>query len=128
MYVAGAAHLDRPAADEAKAAAEAAIRDSGVAHTIFRPTYFMETLPRHLKGGRAVVLGRQPHPLHMIAADDFARMVARAYAVPEAENQTFDVWGPEPITIPDALALYCRIVEPSARVITVPISLMKVID
>jgi uncharacterized protein YbjT (DUF2867 family) len=128
MYVAGAAHLDRPAADEPKAAAEAAIRDSGVAHTIFRPTYFMETLPRHLRGGRAVVIGRQPHPLHMIAADDYARMVARAYALDEAADRTFYVQGREAFTIKEALDLYCRIVGPAMRVVTVPIPVMRIVD
>jgi hypothetical protein len=31
----------------------------------------MDTLPRHLRGHRALVLGRQPHALHMVAAADF---------------------------------------------------------
>ncbi len=93
--------------DRAKYRAEQAICRSGVPYTIFKPTYFMETLPRHIQGSLAVVLGRQPHPLHMVAASDFARMVSRAFRTPEAANRSFFVHGPEGITIPDALRLYC---------------------
>jgi uncharacterized protein YbjT (DUF2867 family) len=46
----------------AKFHAEQAIAASAVPSTIFRPTYFMETLPRQVRGTQAVVLGRQPHP------------------------------------------------------------------
>ncbi|HEX2046470.1 MAG TPA: NAD(P)H-binding protein [Acidimicrobiales bacterium] len=62
----------------AKLGAEAAIRASGVPHVFLRPTYFVDNLPRHVQGNRAVVLGR-PRPLHMVAAGDFARMVSRAF-------------------------------------------------
>ena len=95
------------AGDRAKYHAEQAIRSSGVPYTIFKPFYFMETLPRHVQGTLAIVLGRQPHPLHMVAASDFARMVSRAFRTPEAANRSFFVHGPEGITIPDALRLYC---------------------
>jgi hypothetical protein len=37
----------------AKWSAEHAIAASGVPYTIFRPTYFMETLPRHIRGRTA---------------------------------------------------------------------------
>jgi uncharacterized protein YbjT (DUF2867 family) len=50
----------------AKFHAEQAIAASAVPSTIFRPTYFMDTLPRQVRGTRAVVLGRQPHPFHLM--------------------------------------------------------------
>jgi len=46
-------------ADQAKARVEQAIRDSGIPFTIFRPTYFMDNLPKHLQGKRAIALGEQ---------------------------------------------------------------------
>jgi NADH dehydrogenase len=114
--------------DRAKLQAEEAIRRSGVPFTIFRPTYFMDTLPRHVQGRFAVVIGRQPHPLHMVAADDFAGMVVRALRTPEATNRAFFVQGPEAITLAGALRLYCRVVEPGKLVVTVPLSLMALVD
>jgi uncharacterized protein YbjT (DUF2867 family) len=125
MLVAEAAEIP---ADRAKFRAELAIHQSGVPYTIFKPTYFMETLPRHVQGRLAIVLGRQPHPLHMIAASDFARMVSRSFRTPEAANRHFFVQGPEAITIPDALRLYCWLVEPGKRVVSMPLRFMSVVD
>jgi uncharacterized protein YbjT (DUF2867 family) len=77
-----------------------------VPSTIFRPTYFMETLPRQVRGSQAVVLGRQPHPFHLVAVADFARMVSRALAAPASAGQRLDVHGPEALTIAEALRIY----------------------
>ena len=88
----------------------------------------METLLRRVQGKLAIVLGRQPHPLHMVAAQDFARMVSRSFKTPEAANRSFFVHGPEAVTIPDALRLYCSVVEPVKRVVTMPLWLMSVVD
>jgi NADH dehydrogenase len=112
----------------AKFRAEQAIRESGVPHTIFRPTYFMETLPRHVRGNVAVVMGEQPHPFRMVAADDFARMVSRSFRTPEAANRSLFVHGPEAVTIPDALRFYCSVVEPGKRVVSVPLRFMSILD
>jgi NADH dehydrogenase len=114
--------------DRAKFRAEEAIHRSGVPYTVFKPTYFMETLPRHMQGNFAIVLGRQPHPLHMVSAHDFAQMVSRSFRTPEAANRHFFVHGPEAITIPDALRLYCSLAEPGKRVVSVPLWFMSVVD
>jgi uncharacterized protein YbjT (DUF2867 family) len=120
---------DAPAADlRAKFHAEEAIVASGVPYTIFRPTYFMDTLPRHLRGQRALVLGRQPHALHMVAAADFARLVSRSLAVPETAGRCLDVHGPEAITIPDALRTYCDQLAPDTRVVSMLLWFMKIVD
>jgi uncharacterized protein YbjT (DUF2867 family) len=108
--------------------AEQAIAASAVPSTIFRPTYFMETLPRQVRGSRAVVLGRQPHPFHMVAATDFARMVSRALAVPESAGKRLDVHGPEAVTIADARRTYCERLAPGTRVVTRPLWFMTVLD
>ena len=68
------------AGTKAKFEAEAAIRASGVPYTIFQATFFMELLPRFVRGTRASILGTQPHPWHWVAADDYARMVSKTYA------------------------------------------------
>jgi uncharacterized protein YbjT (DUF2867 family) len=111
----------------AKSRAEQAIAASAVPATIFRPTYFMETLPRQVRGTRAVVLGRQPHRFHLLAAADFARMVSRALATPEAAGQRLDIYGPEAITVADALRTYCEQLAPGTRVVTRPLWFMTVL-
>ena len=73
----------------AKLAAEQAIQDSGVPYTFFRPTYFTNTLPRHVQGRIIVMLGRQRQVLHPVCAEDFAAQVARAFATPAAARPRF---------------------------------------
>ena len=107
----------------AKMAAEDAVRACGVPYVIFRPTYFMENLPRHVQGRLALTIGR-PRPLHMVAADDFAVMVSRAFNATGIANQELVIYGPEPLTIQEALRLYRDIVRPELRCLTVPIPLM----
>jgi uncharacterized protein YbjT (DUF2867 family) len=112
----------------AKFRAEQAIAAIAVPFTIFRPTYFMETLPRQVRGSRAVVLGRQPHPFHMLAASDFARMVSRALATPESAGTRLDIHGPQALTIADALRIYCARFAPGTQVVTRPLWFMTVLD
>lgn len=113
---------------QAKLLAEEAIRTSGVPYTFFRPTYFIDNLPRHLQGRLAVVLGRRQPALHMVAASDFAGMVSRAFRLPGAANREFFIWGPEAVTIPDALRLYCSLLQPGTRVVSVPLGIMSLAD
>ena len=127
MYASADLELTSPT-ELAKVAAERAIVASGIAYTVFKPTYFMETLPRHVQGRRAIVLGRQPHKLHMIAGDDFARMVSRAFTVPAARNRELFVQGPEAITIAEALKVYCARVRPDVTVSVMPLPLMSVVN
>jgi uncharacterized protein YbjT (DUF2867 family) len=106
--------------------AEAAIRAAGVPYTIFKATYFMESLPRFVQGKRALLIGKQPFPWHWLAAEDYARMVATAYATPSAANQALFVYGPQALLIRDALQIYCRIAHPDASLTSMPIWLTKI--
>lgn len=115
-------------ADLAKGRVEQAIQESGIQFTIFRPTYFMDNLPKHIQGKRAMVLGKQPHPLHLVAASDFGRMVSRAFQEPLAQNRIFSIQGPEALTLVEALRLYCSLLEPDKRVMTIPFWVMSLLD
>jgi uncharacterized protein YbjT (DUF2867 family) len=112
----------------AKLAAEQAIQESGVPYTFFRPTYFTNTLPRHVQGPVLVALGRQRRPLHPVCAEDFAVQVARAFATPAAANRDFSIHGPEQLTLHQALHTYQRIVAPDKRLVTIPLPAMTTID
>jgi uncharacterized protein YbjT (DUF2867 family) len=112
----------------AKLAAEQAIQDSGVPWTFFRPTYFTNTLPRHVQGKLVVMLGSQRQVLHPVCAEDFAAQVARAFATPAAANRDFYIHGPQPLTLRQALGIYRQVVVPDHRLITIPLQMMSVID
>jgi uncharacterized protein YbjT (DUF2867 family) len=105
--------------------AETSIHASGVPYSIFKTTFIMEALLRFIRGPYAILPGRQPHLWHLLAGADYARMVSRAYALPEAANKDFFIYGPHPpVTVRQALATYCRLVRPEVKLIPVPLWLV----
>jgi uncharacterized protein YbjT (DUF2867 family) len=128
-YVSGATVCEQNrwfAQIDQKFRAEHIVRESGIDHTIFCPTWFMEMLPRFAQSGRAVVLGNQPTPYHWIAVEDFARMVSQGYAVNETVNRRFTIWGPEATPMREALQCYCAALRPEiGQVTTMPIWLAR---
>lgn len=97
---------------EAKLEAERAVRESGVAWTVFCPTWPFESLLRFVRGGRAVVIGRHPTPYHWFAADDMARMVSRAYDTDDAAGKRLFIHGPEAISMQVAMDRVVRAMHP----------------
>ena len=109
--------------------AEKAIRDSRVAYCIFCPTWFMEVLPKYVRGNRSFVFGKQPNPYHLIAADDYARMVAASYGLEPAINKRFIIHGPEGILFHEAVKRYCKVFHPEIKkVSTMPYWLATIIS
>jgi len=89
---------------DVKMRAEELLRDSGLPHVVFCPTWVMETLHNFVHGERAVVIvGQRPPELHFFAAADFGRMVASSYGDDRALGKRLFVHGSEGITLPDAL-------------------------
>lgn len=109
------------AGTRAKLQAETALRESGVPYTIFKATFFMESLPRYVQGKRASVIGKQPSPWHWVAANDYARMVSKAYATPAAANKQFYIYGPDAYTMRQALEKYCALAQPGVAVGDLPL-------
>jgi uncharacterized protein YbjT (DUF2867 family) len=111
----------------AKWRAEQAIRDSGVPFTIFRATWFMESLPLFVQGRFAILIGRQPHPLRWLAAADYARMVARSYQASAALGRELYLYGPEALTMREALQRYRDLAAPGLAVLTLPVWLTRIL-
>lgn len=99
--------------------AEKAIRNCGVAYTIFCPTWPMEQLVRFFQNGKPSTIGKQPLPVHFFAAQDLGRMVARSYQLANAQNKRFYVYGPEAMTLKTALERYCAKFNPNVEKIAV---------
>ena len=93
---------------ERKARADDLVRESGLSWTIFRPTWFMESLALFLMGP---MLLRPPSPdvgLHWIAGEDYAAQVDAAIDLPAAGNREYVVQGPEAVSIRTAIARFGR--------------------
>jgi uncharacterized protein YbjT (DUF2867 family) len=108
--------------------AETAIRNCGIAYTIFCPTWPMEQIPRFMQNGKPSLIGKQPLPVHFFAAQDLARMVSKSYQLAEAQNKRFYVYGPEAMTLKTALERYCAKFHPEVEKFAVmPIWLVKLL-
>jgi uncharacterized protein YbjT (DUF2867 family) len=102
---------------DAKARTEELLSQSGIPHTVFRPTWVMEVLPNFVKRSRAVIIeGRNPPGLHFFAAADFGRIVANAYDDERTIGKRLYVHGPEAITLPDALLRFFAACHPQHKV------------
>lgn len=92
----------------AKYKGEQALKNSGVSYTIFRASWFMESLPLFVQGKTISLIGNQSHPLHWVAAEDYARMVSQSYKSDETLNKELYIFGPEAYTMEDAMKIYAE--------------------
>ncbi len=118
-------HFGEEYATDAKLMAETAVKASGIPYTIFRATWFMESFPLFIQNKRIVVVGKQTVPLHWLAAKDYARMVAKAYQTPEAANKTLYIYGPEAISMTEAIKRYQAAVRPDLAFSQMPIWMLS---
>jgi uncharacterized protein YbjT (DUF2867 family) len=95
--------------------AEQMVMHSGIPYLIFRPTWFFESLERMVRNGKAMVPGKQVHPYHWVAADDFAARVVRAFRDEKYYNGTYYVYGPETFTMKELMEKYCSVCFPEIK-------------
>jgi uncharacterized protein YbjT (DUF2867 family) len=100
----------------------AQIKHSGIPHTIFYASNFMETLPeRHMLGRALVVAGTGHFGNYWIAGADYGRQVARAFVRTDAENRAYFVQGPEALSYGQAAQRYAKACPRPLRVVRVPL-------
>ncbi len=90
----------------AKFKGEQALKSSGVPYTIFRASWFMESLPLFVQGKSMSLIGNQIHPLHWVAAVDYARSASKSYQTDETLNKELYIFGPEAYTMGEAMKMY----------------------
>ncbi|MCP4582787.1 MAG: NAD(P)H-binding protein [candidate division Zixibacteria bacterium] len=110
---------------KAKYNAEQVILNSGLDYAIFRATWFMESLPFFVRDSQATVMGKQPNGIHWLAAEDYARIVAKAYLLDQSPNKILITWGPDEYTFKEALEEFCEIAFPDVKVNNVPLGVLK---
>ena len=130
-YLSGAGRsgpgLEKHFSVRVKRAVEASLAACGVPWTVFRATHFMESLALFVRDGRSTVLGRQPHQLHYLAAEDYAAMVGRAFQTDAAAGRALYLWGPDAFTMRAALERYVRSLHPGMRVAVLPLPVARLI-
>lgn len=103
---------------DVKMRTEAILGQSGIANTIFCPTWAMETLHNFVRDDRAVmIVSKHPPPLHFIAAADLGCMVAASYEDNRALGKRLFVHGPEAVTLPNASERFVKACHPGKKLI-----------
>jgi uncharacterized protein YbjT (DUF2867 family) len=113
---------------KAKYESEQHIKASGIPYLILRPTWFMESLALMIQDGKANVMGKQPLKIRWIASEDFGTRLVNAYQNSECFNKEFSIYGPEELTINEALGQYIKVKHPNiSKVANAPFWLLKTI-
>jgi uncharacterized protein YbjT (DUF2867 family) len=118
----------------AKWRAETAVRDSGLVYTIFRPSWIFgpedKALNRFLGMSRFLPLvplignaGNQR--LQPVFIDDVGRAVAEALVHPTADNQVFDIGGPEVLTMKEIVGAALEVSGRRRLMVSAPRAVMK---
>lgn len=119
VYLSGAGTSpDRPETwFQAKVIAERAIRESGIEHVILRPSWVFgredHSLNRFVSFIKYLpvvpVIGDGTNRVQIVFVDDVARIAAAAVFAAAATNRTFDLGGPENLTMDEILATIQRV-------------------
>lgn len=93
-----------------KAETDRAVMESGLAWTIMRPAWFMESLPLFAVVGRRVLMAPMTPPVALwwISGEDYASQVARAILEPRSEGKILINQGRDSATFTDAARRFAR--------------------
>ena len=110
-----------------KQAAINQIRNSGISFTIFYPSTFMETFPfQMIRGNKIMMIGHSVAPMWFIAAEDYAKQVAKSFQRDDMDNREYAVQGLEPFTFDEAAqVLIANYSKSHLKVMKAPMGIVK---
>jgi uncharacterized protein YbjT (DUF2867 family) len=96
---------------EAKQATEGSLRQSGLAYTVWQPSFFMDVwfgpaLGFDWQNGKVRVYGSGRSKMTWIHSADVARLVVGGLSKEATRNATIQIGGPEPLSYSDVIAIY----------------------
>lgn len=111
--------------------AEQALRASGLAWTIIRPTAYMETWGRLIgepliTTGKTRLFGRGNNPVNFVSLHDVARFVEIAATDPAMRGVVVEVGGPENLSMEQVAQTFARVTGKVGTVSHVPLPMMRV--
>ena len=112
-----------------KQSAVTKIKAAGIPYTIFYPSTFMETFPyQMMQGNKIALLGKSEMPMWFIAAEDYARQVAKSFTMATTENREYVIQGEEPYTFDEAGKIFIEnYSKKKLKMMGVPIGLIKLL-
>ena len=114
-----------------KAKIERYLANSGMTHTILRPSAFMEIHAYELigkavmEGKRVMLFGSGRNPRNYVAAEDVANAAALAIRVPELRGQVFEIGGPENLTANQVVKIFEQASGRKAKVTHLPLAVAR---
>ncbi|GGD51945.1 hypothetical protein GCM10011514_15230 [Emticicia aquatilis] len=105
------------------------IKNSGIVYTIFYPSIFMESIIHQSKQGSMIALGgKSEYAMYYVAAEDYARQVAKSFEVlKENENRDFVIQGLEAFTQDKAAETFIQhYKKEKLRTMWAPMFVMKI--
>lgn len=130
----GGASADHPIPlFRAKHAAEEAVRSSGVAWTIIRPSAYLETWLGIVGGplvgtGKTLVFGRGENPINFVSALDVARFIDVGISDPTMRGQVVEIAGPANLTLNQLVETVERASGRTGRVSHSPRAIMRLLS
>jgi NADH dehydrogenase len=120
---------------QAKEMAEAAIRESGMEHVFFRPSWIYGAGDRSMNRFVAFcrylpavpVIGDGKTPVYPIYVDDVARCVVKAVHRDDARDKVFELGGPERLTMDEVIRTIQAVLGKRRPLVHHPVALMKVL-
>jgi uncharacterized protein YbjT (DUF2867 family) len=115
---------------DAKRAVEARLRDSGLMHTILRPTYFTEVWLSPAVGFdhsnfKAAVYGTGDNTISWISFLDVAQFAVASLDNPAARNTTLDLGGPEGLSPCSVVKIFEKIGGQDFEMTRVPVEALQ---
>lgn len=113
---------------EVKQQAVQLIKDSGIPHTIFYPSSFMENFCDNYKQGNYLLTtGKSRHKQYFIAGDDYGKQVAKSFQLNLSQNKEYTIQGLEGFTTEEACAEFKKYYKKEKlRIIKAPLGILKI--
>jgi uncharacterized protein YbjT (DUF2867 family) len=103
------------------------IAESGISHTFFAPTHFMELLPNMIDKRALQWIGNTRVKVYWISVADYARQVVKAFQNPEKMPEHCPVQGPEAISVRQAMEQFARNYDPTLKIRVAPLWVIRMI-
>jgi uncharacterized protein YbjT (DUF2867 family) len=110
---------------ESKAIAEKSLQTGEAPYCIIRSSFVMEGLERFVRGKRANVLGPCKQRFHWVSGIDLALLVTKIHQEKILLNRTVYAYGPDSLTMREALVQYCKSLYPELKVQGAPFLILE---
>jgi uncharacterized protein YbjT (DUF2867 family) len=103
------------------------IAASGIPHTFFAPTHFMELLPNLIEKRAVQWIGNTNIKVYWISATDYGRQVVKAFQNPETMPEHCPIQGPEAISVKQAMEQFVQNYDPTLKIRIAPLWVIRAI-